>query len=265
MMDNELTTSANYTSVKKLIILSFLFFIVPFLCFLLLKTQYDTTELYKLEVLHTVAILLMSTLALLVAFFGYTIYESSSDLRIMFIIFAFFTFGAIFTLHAMSLPSLEMASSDFFDITEHYSLFFVSLLVFIGAFIPATISDSTIYGKRWYIFAVIQILILIFFITASNAPQIATLLVQTAIIPIILTVIFFVGAVIRLLQQYSRDHNEFIISIILGISVILNALVISPTHKEWDIEWWYLHFILALSFAVASFGILMRLLKKKQA
>lgn len=262
-MDNELAEPVSYTSVRKLITLSFLFFIVPFLGLLLLKTQYDVTALYKYEVLHTVSVLAMSALALLVAFFGYTVYEDSSDMRIMFIIFAFFTFGAIFTLHSMSLPSIGMASNDFFEMTESYSLLFVSLLVFIGASLPASTPDS-IYSKRWYIFATIQVLVLSFFITAFSVPKITTLLNQAPSVPSILTGILFIGSVVKLIQQYAKDHNEFIVSIILGISVILNALTISPTHKEWDIEWWYIHFILALSFAVASFGILLRLLRKNK-
>lgn len=263
-MDNTLPETANYTSVKKLIILSLIFFIVPFLGLIFLKTQYDISALYKYKVLHTVSVLTMSTLALLVAFLGYTIYSDSSDMRIMFIIFAFFTFGAIFFLHAMSLPSLRMASKDFFELTEHYSLFFVSLLVFIGASLPANAPGSAVHNNRWYIFATIQIIILLFFIISFSVPKVAEMLTQTKGVPDIFTAILFIGSIVRLLQQYALDHNEFIISIILGISVILNALAISPTHREWDIEWWYLHFILALSFAVASLGILMRLLKKNR-
>lgn len=261
-MSNELTESTSYSSVKKLILLSFLFFIVPFLGFLFLKTEYDPSILYKLEGLHTISILVMSVLALLVAFFGYTIFAGSTDIRIMFIVFAFFSFGAIFAMHALSLPSLAISSQDFFEITEHYSLLFVSLLVFIGASIPATASSSATYNKRLYLFIATQVLILLFFIIAFNVPRITTLLAQTIDAPIILTGILFIGALAKLFQQYATDHNKFILSIILGISVILNTVVIPFTYQEWDLLWWYFHFILALSFAVASFGMLTIWLKE---
>ena len=264
-MSNELTGSSTATSIRKLIILSLVFFIVPFLGFLLLKTQFDTNALYKFEVLHTVSILAISTLALLVAFFGYTIYESQSDMRIMFIIFAFFTFGAIFIVHAMSLPSLGITTSNFFEVTEQYSLFFVAMVVFVGASLKVRASGTSAYNDRWYVFSAIQLVILLFFLISLSIPQVSTILVKTTIVPILLTAVLFIGAIVKLVQQYAIDHNEFLISIILGISVILNALVVPISHKDWSIDWWYIHLILVLSFAVASSGILMRLLKKNKS
>lgn len=263
-MSNELAGSPTHTSVRKLIILSLVFFIVPFLGFLFLKTKFDANALYKLEVLHTIAVFAMSTLALLVAFFGYTIYASLSDMRIMFIIFAFFAFGAIFILHAMSLPTLGIATSNFFDVTEQYSLFFVALLVFIGASLKVSATGTSAYNDRWYVFVAVQLFMFLFFLIAIVVPQVTAILVKTTIVPVLLTAALFLGAIVKLLQQYAINHNEFLISIILGISVILNALVIPVSHKDWSIEWWYIHFILVLSFAVASFGILMRLLKKNK-
>lgn len=255
-MDNELIESVNYTSVRKLIILSFLFFIVPFLGFLFLKTQYDTNVLYKLEGLHTVLILAMSTLSLIVAVIGYTTYASSTDIRVMFIVFAFFAFGAIFMLHALSLPSLAMASQEFFMVTEHYSLFFVSLLVIIGASLPEITPTSATYGSRWYVFIATQIFIFLFFVIAISLQPVSVVLDKLIYLPVILTCILFLGAVVKLLRRYAVDHNKFILYIILGISVLLNATIIPFFDKEWDAMWWYFHFILALSFAVASFGMI---------
>lgn len=254
-MDNELTGVPTYTSVRKLIILSFLFFILPFLGFLAVNMYYGTT-LYQSESLHTIATLITSALSLFVAFLGYTLYADSEDIRIMFIIFAFFTFGSVFAIHALSLPSLEIASQKFFEITEHYSLFFVSLLVFMGASLPALSAVSETYRKQWRLIVSTQVFIFFFFVVTFVSTTITNLLAQTIAVPIVLTGILFLGGLIKLVQQYTLDHNRFIVHIILGISVILNNAIVPFFYQEWNATWWYFHFILGLSFLVASLGIL---------
>lgn len=260
-----------YVRLRKVYLLSILFFAVPFLIFLVLKTQFNSDILYRSDFLHFIVIIAFSVMGFFIALAGYKAYASSADLRLIFIVMGFIVFGIVFSLHAfvpfLTLYQYSFSSGDFlhhlFEITEHYSLFFVSLLVFIGASLPLLGESSRIYRKRWYIFGVIQILLLLFFLLILFAPGFTIFLEKTINAIVLITGVLFLGAAVKLLDQYKLSPSRFALYLILGLSVLINTAIIPLFYKEWSLCWWYFHIVILSGFGIIALGMVIRWLQEK--
>lgn len=265
--DNSQEKFYTYAPLNKVRLLAILFFLIPFLIFLALKMLANDNLFFQWETLHAIIILSVCLLAFFVALAGYKAYASTADLRLMFIVFGFITFGAIFGLHALSpllLPaaSYGIFSHEFFDITEHYSLFFISLQIFIGASLPLLGASSIIYRNHSYIFFFTQILTALFLLLAFLWPNFAMIMEKIIVGITLLTGILFIGAIMKLVNQYRLSPNKFALYFILGLAILVNTSIIPFFYEEWNLSWWYFHIVLLLGFGVIAYGMVNRWLQE---
>lgn len=110
-------------------------FLLPFLGFIFIFRSNLVEIFYHNHLTHFVLLIVTSLLAFYTSYFAYKAYDRSQDFRIFAIALAFYTFGFVFMLHAISITDLALFNEIIFDVTEHFGLFFGALIL-LGFLLP---------------------------------------------------------------------------------------------------------------------------------
>jgi hypothetical protein len=205
--------------------------------------------------LHSLILFLICGLSIFTMLAAKKAYASSGDIRIMLLIFAFFIFAVVFFLHAIAAPSFHFVTEAFFDITEHFSLFFGALLLFIGSFFPIIKMNKYFYNRLKLVFILLSLLLLAFFSLLFFFPKLAHFTEAYINIPILLTGPLFFLAAVKLFRQYCLSPKKFLYKVILGSSILISTGIIPLFYTEWNALWWYFHLVILAGFTIMTIGV----------
>src|SRR3989344_7080388 len=90
---------------------------------------------YQNPVAHSFLMLVFTTALFFVWFFSYQYYVNDRDTKWYIIVLTCFILAFFYSAHAVLVPSFDWGNEALFDISEHYGLFLVSLVLW-GLVIP---------------------------------------------------------------------------------------------------------------------------------
>ncbi len=252
--------------IAKTILISLASFLLPFLSFSFLLRSGLSDVFYFNYFAHSILLLSTCILAFYTSYVAYRGYLKNKNVRIFIISLAFYIFGFVFFVHAMSIPGLYVfggtLNNAIFDITEHYGLLFGALILF-GLVLPVKRFKQWIFINKRKIYLIPIISMLLGFIFLVISPEIQEVLEKTMEYPVVLTGIFFFSSLVFLIHKYSDSKSILLLYLIIGFSILINTSIIPFFYQEWSILWWYFHFIFLLGFVVISIGVVKSKINKQ--
>ncbi len=236
-------------------------FLLPFIVFFVLLKSPFSEEVFYNPVLRSIVVILICMMAFIVAYFAYQIYKKNHDARIFIITLAFYVFGFVFFLNILSTANFSFFMAEIFEVTEHYGLFFGSLLL-LGFILPPVTLDAKIYKYRRKVFFWIFFGLLAVFIFLVFSPSVTEVLDHSASFFIGASGFLILAALILLLYKYKDSTSNLIWHLIVGLSILINSAIVPFFYKDWGVLWWYFNFIILISFSTVFVGLVRNLFKR---
>lgn len=244
---------------KSAIVKIFIAFFAPLaISILLFQTRLIEVKIDS-HLLHALIMVVSGTISFYIFYRAYRIYKSNKSPILLSLSIAFLIFGISLVFHAVSIPGLTyLFNETFFDITEHYGLFLGSLIL-LGIIFPYNKKIEDFFYKYHKIFLYSVLLIfLIFFVFALAMPSWADFLEMYVNLPIgITSIAFFLNAIFVFgAHDFKRKRNPLSLYLMSGLFVLANAGIIPFFYEEWNVLWWFFHFIFIVGYLLILIGLL---------
>ena len=210
---------------------------------------------YKDVVLHSILLFVVCFLSFYVSYFAYEASSRNKNPIIFMIALAFYAFGFSFLIHAISIPDFAVFNEAIFDVTEHYGLFLGSLILVFSLFSIRESKDILFknHAKIFVAFAASTLLgffaLMLFPVLTKNLVAIVDIVTAATGLLFLLSIIFFV-------QQYLRYKKSLLLYLVSGLAIVLNTAIIPFFYQEWNLLWWYFHFVFLVGFMVIWMGLI---------
>lgn len=239
---------------KKAIIIALMSFLVPFLGFVLLINSSLAKIYYNNIIVHSILLIVICSIAATMSIFTYRAYAKFKNIRIFITSCFFYTLFIFFLLHSVFVHKFYFVSEESFDIAEHIGMFFASLisLIFI---LPLERLTDIVYKRRKLILFVLTILFFGFIASLLIFVSFVRLLSFYLDFFILFTGIFLLLSAIFLIRRYSATWHGALIYLIATLSIFINAAIIPFFYNEWNVLWWYFHFVILAGLIVVLSGI----------
>lgn len=241
----------------KILLIAITAFALPFLGFIfLLKSQIGEISLQN-YLAHSALLIIACTLAFYVSYRAYSAYNKNKDYRVFFVALAFYIYGFGFLIHGITVPGFRFINEGIFDFTEHFSLFFGSLIM-LGLVLPFQGLDDWLFRhKKGLVFELIMLSVLIFiFLPAGFPARINNFSHYIDFAVVAPTGLLLLITLSFLIKKYMETASELLFYLIISFAVLINAAIVPLFYEEWGVLWWYFHFVFILSFAIILTGIL---------
>ncbi len=241
----------------KALLMPFFAFLVPIITIIIFAKMGIGGAYFYNSIAHIVLLFLISSFSLYASYRLYKFYLKNKNTEIFILGISFYVFSLFFFFHSFSVSEFYFFDSKVFDITEHYGIFFGSL-VLLSLLLPLKITSSIIFKHRVKIFFVVNVLIFLFFLAIvfipflkdffySYLPEIKFLII---ILLFILTLFFAVSYSLR-----SRIlKSPFLL---VGFSLIFGASIIPYLYSDLTVLWWFFHIFLFIGIIFIFIDILL--------
>lgn len=243
---------------KKLLIISFAAFFIPFYIFIALANTYLARVYYAGIWAHSVLLTIICSTAFSICYFYYINYVRNKDLLFFIIALFFKIIGLAMFFHTITIPTFYFMNEYVFDVTEHFGLFLASL-VLMAVFLPARHIGDFVYNNRGKILifcASAMILLFTFLIFFIELADIFYKYID--LFTFVSGALVFVGTVGFLKKRAAMIGYTSFPYLVAGLSILINAAIIPFFYKEWNIVWWYFHISILLTEIIIFVGILQK-------
>jgi len=241
---------------KKVIVFTFLSFLIPFGIFIYLLKKVATPELFiHSHLIHGVVMVAICLVSFFVAYRAYLSYFYSKKVEELFLTIAFYMFGLIFLIHGIFVPGFLFIDELLFDVFEHTGLFLGSFL-FLGLGLSLTKRKEWIYNNRSKIITGVVASTIAYPIFILGTPPIAEYIGSKLDIITGLTSVFFLLSIFVLLSKYRKQASSLTLYLSVSFAMLINTGIIPFFYEEWNIVWWYFHILTLISFLVLLVGLL---------
>lgn len=258
---------------KVIQLISLSIIIIPiFLVYYLLNYN---ESIWQVPVFHYYYVILSSLIAIAVSRVAFTEYKKTSSKRIFLISLGFLGVGILYTFHALITPGKSLFI--FSDIQTQIKAFIFfgdssRLWLALMLFSPEMLQGRDI--KEDYSFRVLVvsgiILILLSLIISFNPeilPNAKTSDGKDTVYSILFKVVTLTLLGITALKyyySYKIKLNLAVLSLLVGVLLIMETVVIFMTSKPWGAVWWLAHNLFLLSYISIGSGILYNILTNKK-
>lgn len=242
----------------KLIISSIVILLVHFSILIFLVTSDIKNVIYEDTFTYVLLLMLVGAIAFYISYYSYHICRKSKNARMFILSLVFYIFGLTLLVQAIisgSEYSLFAEYKAVFRISQYYGFFAGSILLFGLAF-PLEKIKNIVFRFRSEIFLITTLVYSIILFSLLMFPQVTGKLNELIDFFIGLTGIFFFILIVFLLQEYREVKSKFIINLIIGLLILINAIIINFFDYDWNLLWWYTHIIILFGFLVILTGLL---------
>lgn len=239
----------------KILFLSLLSFLLPFLGFVFLYNSKFAGTTYINYFTHSILILPIFFICFYIARTAYLSYRESREPRLLFVALAFFTFGLSFFIHAITIPILPFLNESIFDISEHIGLFLGAIVLLAGLTVSFLAQKDQLYKHKLKIFAILSFGFLLWFVSLAVFPRFAGAIESIINIFVALTTLCFLVSLLFLLRAYAEKPSILFFYFISGFAILINTAIIPLFYEEWNLPWWFFHFVLLAGFVAILLGL----------
>lgn len=247
---------------KKILIISFASFFIPFYVFIALMNTYLSRVYYTNILAHSALLIVICSTAFSISYFYYINYAKNKDLLFFIIALFFKIIGLAMFFHAITIPTFYFMNEHIFDVTEHFGLFLASLIL-MALFLPVNYAGDFIYNNKRKILVFCALTMILGFISLLFSIGLTDKFYKDVNDFIFLSgVLLLVGAIGFLKKRARMAEYVSFPYLIAGLTVLVNAAIIPFFYKEWNVVWWYFHIVIFLAEIVIFIGILKKCDKK---
>lgn len=248
-----------YISDKGAILRILIAFFAPLAVSVLLSwTRLSESHTYS-HLLHALIMVVSGSISFYIFYRAYGIYKATRNPILLSLSLAFLIFGISLVFHAVSIPGLTYFFNEtFFDITEHYGLFLGSLIL-LGAIFPYNkkIEDAFYKYHKFFLYGILLVF-LMFFISVLSLPSWADFLARYVNLPVgVTSLAFFLNALFIFgAHDFKKKRNPLSLYLMSGLFILANVGIIPFFYEEWNVLWWFFHFIFVIGYLLILIGLL---------
>jgi signal transduction histidine kinase len=211
---------------------------------------------YRNTILHAVLMLTIVAVDFYIAYIAYETYCLKKNTTIFFATLAFLAAAVSHVVHSLMAADMPVSFEDIFDLSEHFSIFILSVLLLVGfLYSPSKKMEDVIYRYKNRIIGIflassVAMYVPLFFIDISDGWAITLVDIIIALTGVVLVFLVF-----NLWTRYQRMANDFLFYAIIGITILINATIIPFVYREWGLCWWYFHVIIVAGNLFFVYGL----------
>ena len=243
-------------NLKKPLLVIFELLILHFFVLLFLVTSNFKHITYEDPALYALVLVAAGVVAMLTAFWGYRL-AKKKNARVLLIGLAFYVISLTILTHALTNFDVYFGveRSIILNISHYYGLFVGSILL-LGLVLPLVKLEGQLVKFKFPIFLGFTLIYFADVLYLLMAPGISEKLANFVEIILVVTGILFFIIILFLIYQFSGQKSKVLINLIIGLSVVVNYLVVLFFGKEWGLIWWYASILMVYGFIVILFGVL---------
>lgn len=237
----------------KIIALSAFAFLASFFGFLAIQ-KFFPSIFFQSGIAHAILLFLLAAINFRIFHITYNAYKKHKNIRLFIVALAFYVYGFSFLHHAILMPlSFSETSSE---IVVQYGLFLGTLIFVAGLALPLEEFSDIVYKNKFRI-----LLMLAFLFVGSSlfwllAPEITATFEHSANAFNLATGILLFILIVSFLGRTKEFKNPLLFYTTIGLAILL-AFAVTPffDYDEWNLIWWYSHFIFFIAFTLIFIGI----------